>query len=110
MDKNPEKLAIEYLIRNGFKVEEVYNNSARQVVKIAIETLEKQIPKKPTENFYDEQDGEDWYDEGYTYYSCPSCEDDREIGRYSKASEQWIFEIYEYCPYCGQKIDTSSCT
>lgn len=71
---------------------------------LAIEALEKQIPKKPIENFYDERDGEDWYDEGYTY-SCPSCEDDREIGRYSKESEEWIFEIDKYCPCCGQKID-----
>lgn len=77
--------------------------------KNSIQALEKQIPKKPTENFYDEQDGEDWYDEGYTY-SCPSCEDDREIGRYSKELELWIFEIHEYCPYCGQKIDNISCT
>lgn len=43
MNENPEKFAIEYLIKNGFKLEEDYNNFARQVVKIAIEALEKQM-------------------------------------------------------------------
>ena len=44
MNKNPEKFAIEYLIRNGYKMAEEYNNFARQVVGIAVEALERQIP------------------------------------------------------------------
>jgi len=44
--KNPEKFAIDYLIKNEYKLKEDYNNFAAQVVKIAIEALEKQIKKK----------------------------------------------------------------
>lgn len=46
MNKNPEKFAIDYLIRNGHKLEENYNNYGRQVIKIAIEALEKQMLEK----------------------------------------------------------------
>ena len=47
VNKNPEKFAIEFIIRNGHKLEEENNNFARQVVKLAVEALEKQIPEKP---------------------------------------------------------------
>ena len=39
----PYKFAIDYLIKNGIKLEEDCNNHGRQVVKIAIEAIEKQI-------------------------------------------------------------------
>jgi hypothetical protein len=65
------------------------------------EALEKQTPKKPIENFYDENCGEDDYDEGYTY-SCPCCEN--EVGRYSKQNEEWLWNV-GYCPECGQKLN-----
>lgn len=72
---------------------------------LATIALEKQIPKKPFEYSYDESDGEDWYDEGYTY-SCPIClNNGSEVGRYSKESEQWIFEMKEYCDNCGQRLE-----
>ena len=41
--KNPYKFAIDYLIKNGIKLEEKNNNFGEQVVKLAIEALEKQI-------------------------------------------------------------------
>lgn len=87
MNKNPEKFAIEYLIRNGFKLEEDYNNFARQVVKIAIEALEKQIPKRPLKQRYmnDELIG-----------VCASCK------------LQWDVAYYQrYCSNCGQRMDWS---
>ena len=37
------KFAINYLIKNGIKLEEKNNNFGRQVVKLAIEALEKQM-------------------------------------------------------------------
>ena len=42
----PYKYAIDFLIKNGNKLEENSNNYGRQVVKIAIEALEKQIKIK----------------------------------------------------------------
>ena len=37
------KFAIDFLKKNGIKLEEKNNNYSRQVVKLAIEALEKQI-------------------------------------------------------------------
>ena len=73
-----------------------------EAIEIAISALEKQIPKKPIENFYDEQDGDDWYDEGYTY-QCPLCEES-EVGRYSKEMCEWVYQM-AHCEKCGQAID-----
>ena len=72
-----------------------------EAIKIAISALEKQMPKKPIENFYDEQDGDDWYDEGYTY-QCPLCEES-EVGRYSKEMCEWVYQM-AHCEKCGQAI------
>lgn len=77
----PYKFAIDFLIRNGIKLEERENgikyedsNIARQVVRIAIEALEKQIAQKRV--------GE----EGYP--NCPKCGEGL---------------IGEYCYECGQR-------
>lgn len=48
--KCPYKFAIDYLIRNGIKLEEKNNNFGRQVVKLAIEALEKQREKEVAKN------------------------------------------------------------
>ena len=79
MNKNPEKFAIEYLIRNGYKLDGDYNNYARQVVRLAIEALEKQIPKVA---------------------GCDIC-NDTSNWRYYRNKK------YKYCPNCGQKLDWS---
>ena len=54
---------------------------------IAIQTLEKQIPKKPT------------YEVDETFvldgWICPCCRTSYEVD-------------YDYCPNCGQKIDWSN--
>ena len=92
MNKNPEKFAIEYLIRNGFKLEEDYNNFARQVVNIAIEALEKQIPKRPKAKrayLYAEY-FEEWLE-------CPECGE--AIPEYTSDNETEC-----YCVGCGQKL------
>ena len=46
----PYKFAIDYLIRNGHKLEEKNNNYGRQVIKIVIEALEKQREKEVAKN------------------------------------------------------------
>jgi soluble cytochrome b562 len=70
--------------------------------KTIIEALDKQIPKNPIENSYDES-SEDDYDEGYLY-NCPCC--DNNVGKYSKEAEEWVWKV-NYCPECGQKIQWS---
>lgn len=42
----PYKFAIDFLIKNGIKLEEYGNNHGNQVVRIAIEALEKQMDIK----------------------------------------------------------------
>lgn len=58
-----------------------------QAFKLAIEALEKQIPKKPVlENRY------------IGHYNCPICNED--------CTYDTVFK-YPYCPFCGQAIDWS---
>ncbi len=54
---------------------------------LAIEALEKQIPKKPIKLI-------DWGNN-----RCPCCG--------TLYGEDGIMENYDYCPDCGQKIDWS---
>lgn len=81
MNKNPEKFAIEYLMRNGFKLEEDYNNFARDVIMIAIKALEKQLPKKGIP--YNS-------DKNHNLVECGACNRDMHF-------------YYRYCPICGQR-------
>lgn len=60
-------------------------------LEMAIEALNKQIPKKPTY----EGDG---YWNGHIVYDtwiCPCCGKSYELE----------YEEYDYCPNCGQKLD-----
>ena len=58
---------------------------------IAIDALEKQIPKKPQLESDGYSDGELVYDT----WICPKCGEDYEIDCHD----------YKYCPECGQRID-----
>jgi Zn finger protein HypA/HybF involved in hydrogenase expression len=91
---DPEKFAIDYLIKNEYKLKEDYNNFAGQVVKIAIEALEKQIAKKAksTGMKFKALDVETKEVVMYECSPCPSC-------------EKWLSKIYKYCPHCGQRIE-----
>lgn len=80
---------LEDLIENSKSFSEdddnIWANDVK-ALKMAIEALEKQIPKKP--NYYgDDDDGK---------ILCPYCEtdlyDDREC-------------LFDNCPYCGQALD-----
>ena len=72
------KFAINYLIKNKYKLLEDDNNYGNQSIKMAIEALEKQIPQEGV--------GE----EGYL--NCPKCGPGL---------------IGEYCYECGQRLDWS---
>lgn len=58
---------------------------------MALEALDKQIPKKPILEADGYADGELVYD---TWF-CPNCDKSYEID----------FDDYDFCPNCGQKID-----
>ena len=78
------KLAIDYLIKNSYKMVEDSNNYAVQSVKLAIESFENQIPKEPSW-----EGGISFYDDAEAY--CPKC-------------DYYFKEDFSYCPDCGQKI------
>ena len=65
-----------------------------EMTKIALNALEKQIPKKPA------LEGDGYDDNGeliYDTWICPNCEEHYEVD----------YDIYDYCPKCGQAIDRS---
>ena len=69
---------------------EKYKSSA---IKMAIEALEKQIPKIP--DIWG--DGYSGGQIAYDMYDCPNCGESYEIE----------CDHYKYCPKCGQAIDRS---
>lgn len=90
------KEAVEALkLINTSRVHPFYNwEEMSEVRDIAIQAIEKQIPKKPDY----EADGYD--DKGeliYDTWICPNCEKRYEVD----------CDSYDYCPNCGQAIDWS---
>ena len=64
---------------------------------IAVETLEKQLPKKPTPHIVKVERlkiGNARWGKGTTVYKCPCC-------------NNFISRLYDYCFKCGQAIDWS---
>ena len=63
-----------------------------EAIQIAIQALEKQIPKKPT------YEGDGYAPDGtfvFDEWICPCCETRYEVD----------YDDYDYCPNCGQKLD-----
>ena len=60
------------------------------ILDIAIECVEKQIPKKPIAREHDEL-------RGAILFHCPTCDDDFNCNEYEET----------YCAECGQAIDWS---
>ena len=91
-----ENEAIEWIkeLKSSEKIQELYYAEIFiKVCDMAIQALEKQIPKSPTY----EGDG---YSNGQLVYDtwiCPCCGHHYEVD----------YDDYEYCPKCGQKIDWS---
>ena len=76
------KIAIE----NGIETKIVLNEKA------VADALRKQIPQKP------DYEGDGYDDSGnliYDTWICPNCGDRYEVD----------YEIHQYCPMCGQRID-----
>lgn len=83
------KFAIEYLKNNSYKMAEENNNYAVQTSNMAIEALEKQMPKKPIENGL--------LPNNRYKYLCPTCN-----------RLYWDKEfLSDYCSSCGQRFDLS---
>lgn len=79
-----KKIAVE----NGIETKIVLNEKA------VADALRKQIPTKP------HYEGDGYDDDGnliYDTWICPNCEDRYEVD----------YEIHQYCPMCGQRIDWS---
>lgn len=72
------------------------NMCSAEEMKIAIEALEKQIPKKP------DLIGDSYDDNGnliYDTWICPCCETEYGLD----------YDYYKFCPECGQALDWSEC-
>jgi hypothetical protein len=78
------KFAINYLIKNKYKLLEDDNNYGNQSIKMAIEALERQVPER--------------IPDGGAFGYCPSC---RQIFNSELRNEY----VIEYCPWCGQRLD-----
>ena len=70
---------------------EIHSQVLRDAIDVAIQALEKQIPKRPIECF----NGNEWICE------CPVCK-----GITDTPNEVEI-ECIQYCGWCGQKLDWS---
>lgn len=78
---------LDYALKNGC---EYLNTEAGDMALISgIEALNRQVPKKPDEVFFENGD------QSQTIDICPTC-GSPEISE----ADEWT-----YCPVCGQKID-----
>lgn len=69
--------------------------SLNEALDMALQALEKQIPKKPT------YEGDGYAPDGtfiYDTWICPCCDKRYEVD----------YDDYDYCPNCGQKLDWSN--
>lgn len=91
-----ESEAIEGLgiLNNGLNEAFVNADELSVALQMAIQALEKQIPKKPT------YDGDGYAPDGtfvWDEWLCPCCGERYEVD----------YDDYDYCPNCGQKLDWS---
>ena len=89
-------------INQNFTPEQVRNDLERYLLRgeepivkgvaMAMQALEKQIPKKP------DYEGDGYDDNGeliYDTWICPCCEEHYEVD----------YDNYKYCPNCGQALE-----
>lgn len=69
---------------------DIFSEPVTTYAKLAIEGLEKQIPKKPI--YHDNCGNKTPYQS-----RCPKC--------YEAINDTWHIAGESWCPYCGQKID-----
>ena len=83
----------------GAKVRFTKNQEMLEALSMGIETLDKQIPKKPICETVDENENE--YE--FEHYMCPNCKNILHQ-RYKKSRELMRYK-QNYCHDCGQKLD-----
>lgn len=89
--------AIMWLIRPTVTSTEISATKAKELeaYDMAIEALQREVPKNPVVNFVSDADGTRRLDEGWTEDAllCPVC-------------HTWFGEVFDegYCRRCGQKI------
>lgn len=107
MDEKKVREAIKHLLKKKIALEHKYPRDSNGKIapnkeyddvlrsyRIAIEALEKQLPKQPT------YDGDGYAPDGtfvYDTWECPNCGECYEVD----------YDDYDYRPKCGQKIDWS---
>lgn len=93
--KKSEAIAWIKELRDSEEIREFYyTENFIRACDMAIQALEKQIPKKPT------YEGDGYAPDGtfiYDTWICPCCDERYEVD----------YDDYAYCPNCGQKIDWS---
>lgn len=92
MEESKAKETLEGLFLDSTNEAYPFTEEFGEAVNVAIQALERQIPKKPTYegNGY-APDGTFVWDE----WLCPCC----------KSRYEADYDDYTYCPNCGQKID-----
>ena len=88
MDERKVREAIE-IIKSNYPTSGYY--MLCEALDIAIEALEKQLPKRP--NF----SGDGYAPDGtfvYDMWECPCCGEEYEVD----------YDEYDYCPNCGQRL------
>ena len=91
MEEKKVREAIE-IIKSNYPTSGYY--MLREALDIAIEVLEKQLPKKPT------YEGDGYAPDGtfiWDEWLCPNCGSRYEVD----------YDDYSYCPNCGQRLDWS---
>lgn len=79
----------------GFRASEHWKQEVDEACKIAVEAIEKQIPKKPTPHKVDVDKlkiGNANFGKGTTVYACSAC-------------KQFTSRVYNHCSNCGQALD-----
>lgn len=86
-------LSYHYAIEFAKEQKEVFGGDMNAFLDVAIECIEKQIPKKPILEADGYADDELVYDT----WICPNCDKSYEVD----------YDSYNFCPNCGQAIDWS---
>ena len=90
MTENEAIEAIQFDLKIGG---EIHSRVLRDAVGVAIQALEKQIPKKPIRHT------------AWENFKCPAC-GSAEIVQYDTEYREYDKDCkFEYCSDCGQKLD-----
>nr|DAX11551.1 MAG TPA: LysW biosynthesis protein LysW [Bacteriophage sp.] len=92
MNEQEAMETLERLFSDSTNEDYPFTECFAEALAIALQALEKQIPKKPT------YEGDGYAPGGtlvYDTWICPCCGNRYEVD----------YDDYDYCPSCGQKLD-----